>query len=268
MKLKNESFPNGAQAFLLVVALFIIEALIGAGIHDANGILNLEPSEQGALVAVLANGTVFAAVMLFKNLTYSNLFHPSSSSPAVTFLLLLMPILMVVPALTLGISALVGLLAELLPVSLAEQTMFERMMSGSFPSIVAACLLAPVLEEMLFRGIVLRSFLYQSSRWQAILGSAVLFGFAHLNIYQFTAATILGTLLGWLYERTRSLIPCIFLHSVYNTALMIGPPGLQDQATEFGLAATPTTWLFVIVLATLGMFVLNYMLVHRKKHRD
>jgi membrane protease YdiL (CAAX protease family) len=39
-----------------------------------------------------------------------------------------------------------------------------------------------VLEEMLFRGIVLRSFLLLYPRGAAIAGSAILFGFAHLNI--------------------------------------------------------------------------------------
>jgi membrane protease YdiL (CAAX protease family) len=43
-----------------------------------------------------------------------------------------------------------------------------------------------------------------------------LFALAHLNVYQFCTALFLGVVLGWLYERTRSLWPSIFLHTVFN----------------------------------------------------
>ena len=42
-----------------------------------------------------------------------------------------------------------------------------------------------------------------------------------MNIYQFVVALVLGVLSGWLYERSRSLIPCIALHVSYNSALTI-----------------------------------------------
>ena len=58
-------------------------------------------------------------------------------------------------------------------------------------------------------GIILRSFLQQYERNYAILGSAVVFGFYHMNIYQLVGASLFGIVAGWLYERTRSLIPGI-----------------------------------------------------------
>jgi membrane protease YdiL (CAAX protease family) len=70
---------------------------------------------------------------------------------------------------------------------------------------------------MLFRGVILRSFLQQYSRTTALLWSSLLFALAHLNAYQFFTALILGIVLGWLYERTRSLWPSILLHAAFNT---------------------------------------------------
>src|SRR5256885_10235848 len=39
------------------------------------------------------------------------------------------------------------------------------------------------------------------------------------NVYQFFGAMLLGLTLGWLYERTRALWPCIALHMSYNVAV-------------------------------------------------
>jgi membrane protease YdiL (CAAX protease family) len=70
---------------------------------------------------------------------------------------------------------------------------------------------------MLFRGVILRGFLRRYSRTFAILWSAALFGIAHLNLYQFMTAFAIGVVGGWLYERCRSLWPCILLHATYNS---------------------------------------------------
>jgi hypothetical protein len=91
----------------------------------------------------------------------------------------------------------------------------EQMAPGIVP-VLFACVVAPVLEEMLFREVILRGFLRRYSRTFAILWSAALFGIAHLNLYQMATALTIGIVGGWLYERCRSLWPCILLHASYN----------------------------------------------------
>jgi membrane protease YdiL (CAAX protease family) len=90
-----------------------------------------------------------------------------------------------------------------------------------------------VLEEMLFRGVILRAFLRRYPAGIAIVHSSAIFGLAHLNLYQFLVGLMLGLLLGWLYERTRSLWPCIALHGAYNSAVTFLPP--SSRADEGGL---------------------------------
>ena len=85
---------------------------------------------------------------------------------------------------------------------------------------LVVCILAPLAEEVIFRGAVLRTMLEHwegSKRWTAIIISALLFGLAHMNPAQIPHAFLMGILLGWLYERSRSLIPCVVLHCVNNT---------------------------------------------------
>ena len=82
------------------------------------------------------------------------------------------------------------------------------------------CLLAPVAEELVFRGAVLRTLLEwkPQRRWTMIVLSALLFAFAHLNPAQLLHPFVIGLLLGWMYERTRSVIPGIVYHWANNTA--------------------------------------------------
>jgi hypothetical protein len=85
---------------------------------------------------------------------------------------------------------------------------------------LVVCILAPLAEEVIFRGAVLRTMLEHwegNKRWTAIIISALLFGIAHMNPAQIPHAFLMGVLLGWIYERSRSLIPCVVLHCANNT---------------------------------------------------
>lgn len=99
---------------------------------------------------------------------------------------------------------------------------------------VAVGLVAPVVEEIVFRGAILRRCLEYFSRaqynnkvsednshWIAIAVSALAFAVAHGNMAQGLHAFLLGLLLGWLYYRTRSVIPGIVLHWVNNIAVFL-----------------------------------------------
>ena len=82
------------------------------------------------------------------------------------------------------------------------------------------CLLAPVAEELVFRGAALRTLLAwkPERRWLMIVLSALLFAVAHLNPAQLIHPFVIGLLLGWMYERTRSVLPGIVYHWANNTA--------------------------------------------------
>lgn len=85
---------------------------------------------------------------------------------------------------------------------------------------VAIGILAPLAEEVVFRGAILRKLLSMmpaSRHWLAIAISALLFGIVHFNLPQGTHAFLIGLLLGWMYYRTRSIVPGIVFHWVNNT---------------------------------------------------
>jgi hypothetical protein len=253
-------FPSGLQAIALIIALFLTEVLVGSLLTSANSVLALDDPAVSALTVLLANGLMLSAVMHWAGLSTRQLFHPAQHSVRAVLGLIVPPVLLTVPLLVLGLGTLTDWLEQLVPLSPWEAAMFEQMSTLSVPVVLITCLLAPVLEEMLFRGVILRGFLALYPRWQAILGSAILFGMAHLNLYQFVVALVIGTLAGWLYERSRSLLPGIALHAAYNSSLTLitanqgtADAGPQDDPSAMAwwlalLAAAAAAWVLWQVL--------------------
>lgn len=262
---KNQDFPSALQALLLVIALFVVELVVGTALNAAQGLLALTEPQRWALGALIANGCVFATVMQMKGLTYRELFHPAGTSMRATAATVVPWVLLLVPALVLGISILIGIETQAFPLSDRERELFEHLGADDFATTLVGCVIAPVVEEMLFRGIVLRGFLHRYGRAQAIWGSAALFGAAHLNIYQFVSALLIGALSGWLYERGRSLVPCIALHAAFNTALTLIA---RLPADADGNATLPAGALFAsLLLAVVGVVFLRRIFDAQDVHR-
>lgn len=118
------------------------------------------------------------------------------------------------------------LLQELMPVwpEAIEQFVREaeiqtiRMM-GTQGGYIVVCLLAPVTEELVFRGAILRALLAwrPEQRWAMIAISALIFAIVHLNPDQMPHAFLAGMLLGWMYSRTVSVVPGVVFHLINNT---------------------------------------------------
>ena len=90
---------------------------------------------------------------------------------------------------------------------------------------LALVVLAPLTEELIFRGLILRGLLAITSPWRAIIVSALLFALIHLNPWQIPFALVAGLVFGWVYCRTGSLTLCIAGHAL-NNGLSLLAPGL------------------------------------------
>jgi membrane protease YdiL (CAAX protease family) len=79
---------------------------------------------------------------------------------------------------------------------------------------------APVLEEVLLRGVVLGALTRRIGTWGAILASAAVFSLLHLDLWSLLPFAFLGIGLGWLAVRGRSLWPAVLAHVLYNAAIL------------------------------------------------
>lgn len=90
-----------------------------------------------------------------------------------------------------------------------------------------AILLAPVAEELLFRGILYPTLKQSGHPQVALWVSSLLFAATHVNLLIFVPLTFLALILTWLYEKTGNLLIPILTHVAFNAvnfALLIAEP--------------------------------------------
>ncbi|MDP3487280.1 MAG: type II CAAX endopeptidase family protein [Bacillota bacterium] len=144
--------------------------------------------------------------------------------------------------------------------------------TGLWKSALAVAVIAPVVEEILFRGLILRGFLKHYSVNKAIVVSSLLFALFHMNPWQFLAAFIYGLITAWWFVRTGSLVMCIFIHALNNSksyilrALGIHIPGFTGSG---GVIEFQPMWFNALGLITLAVgVVVLYNLVRKQQSRE
>ena len=134
-------------------------------------------------------------------------------------------------------------------------------MSRNVFGIISITIMAPLVEELLFRGAIQGYMLRKGMKpLNAILIASAIFGIVHMNPIQIPFAFAIGLIFGWLYYRTGSVVPGIIGHFINNSIACLQMATLTEE--EFNtktlewLGAGPTSALFAISLAlTIGMFL-------------
>ena len=146
----------------------------------------------------------------------------------------------------------------LLPLPEWEELSFTSVNTSSFYTIVTTVMLAAIMEEMLFRGIIMEALLHRYSGGIALLQSSLLFMLAHPDPAQMPGAFLLGLLCGFFYLRLRDLCSCFLIHLTNNaaTAILVSGGSLQFVVTD------PTTY-YVIVSGCVMALVAGYFLLKR-----
>ena len=136
-----------------------------------------------------------------------------------------------------------------------------RAMSRNVFGIISITIMAPLVEELLFRGAIQGYMLRKGMKpLNAILIASAIFGIVHMNPIQIPFAFAIGLIFGWLYYRTGSVVPGIIGHFINNSIACLQMATLTEE--EFNtktiewLGAGPTYALFAISLAVMiGMFL-------------
>ena len=131
-----------------------------------------------------------------------------------------------------------------------------RQMTGGplWSSFLLTAVFAPIFEEWLCRGMVLRGLLTKMKPGWAIVVSALFFALIHLNPWQALNAFIIGVVMGYVYYKTGSLWLTMLIHFVNNgTAVILSQiPSLQE--VDFWMDMMPRTT--YAVLYVLGLVLL------------
>ena len=109
---------------------------------------------------------------------------------------------------------------------------------GIYGAILKIVVIAPIIEELIFRGIIMHGLMRNYPKVIAIFFSGLLFALFHLNPWQFPATFILGLLLGWIMIRTRNIFACIAGHAI-NNGLVLLSIEYMDRINEFSFYLMP-----------------------------
>ena len=214
---RAQQFPTWADMLAVIgiyllaaVATSIVVAIIAA---VSGGVENLAQTmsngPMSALSYALSMGLTVIGVLVYKKLRRGEgkLFRLSlrGFNPMLIlwgFVLILITGIVIEP------------LLELFPDSFLK--MIDQMGANGGWSVLMLVILAPVMEEVLFRGILLEAVRSKYSSGRAIVVSALMFGVIHFIPQQVVNAFVIGLILGFIYVRTDSLWPVIIIHALNN----------------------------------------------------
>lgn len=160
-------------------------------------------------------------------------------------------------------------LASFIPMPDIVKQFFEKAIHLDFPGFLTVAIAAPILEELIFRGVLLKNFLKKYSVTKAIVLSALLFGIAHLNPWQFVGGFVMGIMMGWVYYKTKSVITVIFIHFVNNSfSFYLGKKYNDINVSTANIVGGSTNYILLIIGAIL-ICVICYFALNKlffKKH--
>ena len=112
---------------------------------------------------------------------------------------------------------------------------------GTFASLFAVtAILAPLLEEVVFRGFLLTSLTKFMPTWLAVLISSLGFGLAHASARDLPQLAALGTLLGFSYVRSRNLLTPMLIHGAWNGTVLLVLFALASSGVDLSEALSAT----------------------------
>ena len=88
-------------------------------------------------------------------------------------------------------------------------------------TLLAMGIFGPILEEVIFRGIIYKELKKIANYWVAMILQALIFGVIHGNLLQGTYAFILGIIMAVIYDKSKSLVSAIIFHIAFNSASVI-----------------------------------------------
>lgn len=195
---------------LMVFELFLAVIVFSMGLDE-----RLHNAALNSIVVIIPTGVVLALLMRYKELSYARLLHDSRLSLRGLVILLALPILLVSYGGNILLGDVGNLMLMLFPL---EGIDIDDVVANATDPIYlsSTIVIAPVIEELLFRGIFVRSLLQRYAPRKVYVYTALVFAIAHLNPYQIPVAFVMGYFLAWLYHHSSSLLPCIWAHMTFN----------------------------------------------------
>ncbi len=207
--------------FLLLLAFFILVIINPTQFGDLNLIINSDTFNMAAnLISFLIINILITAIgCKYTKISFDSLFKNKELKMSVTFKYIALGMFFYAIS-----NVLIILVSNLLTLVNLEPTYPDFSLSENprllILTLLYTCIIAPITEEFLFRGFVLKNLSKVSQRF-GIISSAILFGLMHKNLFQFILGFILGIFLANVAIKQNNIIIPILIHFVINTSSML-----------------------------------------------
>lgn len=125
--------------------------------------------------------------------------------------------------------------------------------------ILALCIVIPIVEELLYRGIVYGRLKDWLGMKTAVVVSAVIFGLIHMNLVQFVYASVFGLLLAWFTEETGDISGAVAAHMAANLTSVIRAESGVLSFLEESIALQMIVIVILLLICGIGMLRLRKM---------
>lgn len=140
---------------------------------------------------------------------------------------------------------------------------------GFFGAVMKVAIIAPIIEELIFRGVIMHGLMRNYPKIIAIFVSALFFALFHLNPWQFPATFLLGLLLGWIMVITRNIFACIIGHSMNNLLVLLSMKYWLDINTfSFFLLDKELQLKISYLVAGLGIILIGLIASFKMKPKN
>lgn len=140
---------------------------------------------------------------------------------------------------------------------------------GIYGAILKVVIIAPVVEELIFRGVIMHGLMRNYSKFTAVFVSALLFALFHLNPWQFPATFVLGLVLGILMVRTRNIFLCILSHAINNGLVLVGMIFADEiQKTSFAQSSKSSQLIISALIALSALFLIFVLSRQRQPKKN
>lgn len=237
--------------FVGIQITFIIAVMIYGVIHIILG-YSLDSLEQ-MIMKFSAPLTIVSFILTFF-ISYFILRRKENIIERISFKPIKLKDLLLIMIITVTISSFIMCMIPILTAIFPQYNVISQQISndmGTPMMIVNALVLAPIFEELLFRGLVFKELEKHTNIFASVITQGVIFGICHLNIVQGIYTCLLGMVMAVIYYWTNSIFSSVIMHIGFN---MLGTEVLPKLFSGIGSSLLAIAGLsFVLFTAAISM---------------
>lgn len=250
-------YPNLKQSIWLLILFLLISAALGVPIAILGIIFDRSLHLSPYVIWLLTLASFVLVIVYARRRTDRTLYDILLFKPVSWRLCL--PLAVSIVGLWISISIVESLVRYLIPVPEILVNAFKDLPDKDTPLVLVFYYIVvqtPLIEEVLFRGVILIGLLAHYTRNRAIFWSAILFALFHMNPWQLPVGFILGIVLARWVVQTGSLLPAIAGHALHNLLfLSVARLEIFGPVEDLNAVVFLPWWLNVcgIALAIIGL---------------